>query len=786
MPVSHPYSSTPTSSVISRYGDYLEGVYSRSSVSSDGKFPPTPSKTYVNLALVKRTSEIRDLEDVRKNLLHGRVDEMLEGKRKIETYDILKPQDNGSPVLLVFVEGPPGVGKSTLAWELCRRWDRKQYDLAVLLRLRERKVQQINGVCNLFPHEDQNLQKSVAKKVLEEEGRGVLFILDGFDELPVDLRSEGFLFRMLQGTVLPKCCVLVTSRPSANEDLNMACPQIQRHIEILGFTQECIKGYASSILSDEPELLKDFLLYISPSVNPVINSLMYIPLNAAIIVHIYKNTRRKGPIPKTLTQVYTQLCLIIMQRYIQSVNPQNKKATTKLSDLPDTYYNGFLKLAELAFKQFQKHNVVFYSSDLPKDLVHFGFLDSVSALYSGGGVSFNFLHLTLQEFLAACHITQLSNGTDVFELHSEDRQWELVWRFTSGLTGFQYFMDTVKGDAFCAFRNDEYLEVKHLLLHCLFESQLTFDYMAALGKNKMYSYHNQALGSSPLDRYALGYCISNCSSPTSWKVDIEGGSDETFMWGLHSSHCDNGVISYLKLNVCPTWLDSYPSNILSDIEHLIVNIRDNRVLLVVLSQMKKLTSLTLHDSAQQITPALIGFVTQSNITTLGLYSQVMEQNFLSFIYRLINSPSRKLTDLTIEPDFLHGSPKPLCDVLFGPSSLTKLTLELSMFTESSFDLLETNTCLTTVEIHNKLGSINGLPLQPLSKILQNNKTIVKLRWGYCNTFHLHPSNVYNLSKALFLNTTLRELILDTYNTHAYDLSPLSSLIQDTRVKYNDY
>ena len=82
---------TSTSANISRYGDYLEGVYRRSSVSSDGKFPPTPSKTYVNLAVVERASQIRDIEEVRENMLHGQIDEMLEGKTKIELTDIIQP-----------------------------------------------------------------------------------------------------------------------------------------------------------------------------------------------------------------------------------------------------------------------------------------------------------------------------------------------------------------------------------------------------------------------------------------------------------------------------------------------------------------------------------------------------------------------------------------------------------------------------------------------------------------------------------------------------------------------
>ena len=196
---------------------------------------------------------------------------------------------------------------------------------------------------------------------------------------------------------------------------------------------------------------------------------MYIPLNAAIIVHIYRNSRRKGcPIPKTMTQLYTQLCLTLLWRSFSRNDPaQNMHRTffNEFSDLPSKYYGNFKQLAQLAFEQFEKHNVVFYSQDVPKELVHFGFLDSVSSLYCGGGVSYNFLHLTLQEFLAAYHITQFSNGIDVFNCYSEDERWEVVWRFVSGLTVFQYFMDSVRCNAFVsASGKDEYLEIKKLAL----------------------------------------------------------------------------------------------------------------------------------------------------------------------------------------------------------------------------------------------------------------------------------------------------------------------------------
>ena len=43
--------------------------------------------------------------------------------------DILEANDN---VHLVVVEGAPGIGKSTLAWELCRKWPHTGITEAIL------------------------------------------------------------------------------------------------------------------------------------------------------------------------------------------------------------------------------------------------------------------------------------------------------------------------------------------------------------------------------------------------------------------------------------------------------------------------------------------------------------------------------------------------------------------------------------------------------------------------------------------------------------------------------
>ena len=778
-----------TSSAICRYGDYLEGVYSRSSVSSDGKFPPTPSKTYVNLAVVKHSNQISDLKNVRKNTLYGRVDEMLTGKTKIEISDILKPLENGKPVSLAFVEGPPGIGKSTLAWELSRRWDRKQCDLAVLLRLREREVQQIENITDLFPHLDQDLQKSVAKDVLGREGKGVLFILDGYDELPSDLRKQGLLFKLLKGEVLPECSVLVTSRPSATRDLYRACrPQIQRNVEILGFMQESVELYASSVLSSEPDMLSDFLQFISASKTPSINSLMYIPLNAAIVVEIYRSSRRKGcAIPQTMTQVYKQLCLTLLEHYVYNIDPQNDATIVEFSDLPSACHTQFKKLAQLAFEQFEQNNIVF---SLPEKFVHFGFLDSIQALYGGCRVSYNFLHLTVQEFLAAYHITQLPNNKDVFWDYWKDSRWELVWRFVSGLTNFQYYEDSVKCGAFVSKNRfnleEDHLMVSDLLLHCLCESQAALNCIAMVGE-KFYSiqYH-----SSPLDKYALGYCIANSSNTTSWKVIIYSGSGESFMWGLNSNHSGGGIISHLDLiEVEHTCLDSYPTSIIHNIKHLKLRHFDSNLNLVqVVPQMKSLTSLHLDLQLLASAENLEFLVSKINVEALKLKScmnvdgsLISDKNFLSSLCQVINSPSNKFKSLKVKHTYYDdASCKPLCDTLFGPSNLNQLTLELSGFSKKSFDLLERNTCLTTVRI----CCIHGtLPLESLTSILLNNKTIISLRWGCCEHCEADSEQAKAFNVALSSNITLKDLTLEVSR---YKFRPsYRSFISDCRVKYEE-
>ena len=110
-------------------------MYDNFSISCDGKWPPPPSRHYIKLATVEKGHQCRD--KVVGHVLHGNVKEMLKGRREISMEEILEPDEGQDKIGLVLIEGAPGIGKSTFAWELCRGWKRlgcmEKYTLVVLL-----------------------------------------------------------------------------------------------------------------------------------------------------------------------------------------------------------------------------------------------------------------------------------------------------------------------------------------------------------------------------------------------------------------------------------------------------------------------------------------------------------------------------------------------------------------------------------------------------------------------------------------------------------------------------
>ena len=319
------------------------------------------------------------------------------------------------PVRFILVEGPPGIGKSAFAWEVCRRWDEieslRDYHTVVLLKLREKWVLSATSLPDLFGYEyDPDISKCISVEFAKTQGSNLLLVLDGFDEVSHSFHENSVIKSILCRHLLPECTIILTTRPVAKYTLMSICqPRVDKHVEIIGFKEEEKVRYITEVFSKEPELQVNFLKYMF--LVPHIKSMMYIPLNCAIIAQVYYESQSSHhlAIPRTRTQLYKALTHSLLIRNMKRKDSNCEYTSMLPEGLNEENMKSFKTLAKFAFESYHKgksRKVTFSKEDIPEELVHFDFMNKSTEIYAGKGVeqTFSFLHLSLQEYLAAWHL----------------------------------------------------------------------------------------------------------------------------------------------------------------------------------------------------------------------------------------------------------------------------------------------------------------------------------------------------------------------------------------------
>ena len=369
-------------------------------------------KGFIHLNLV--SIEKIDVEDCATSLrtLHtyGNVKKMKQKRKAIEMADVGKSE--GGPVpLSILIEGAPGIGKSTFSWELCRQWGQgevlQNWNVVVLLQLRNKQVREAKTLSDLLCNPSHHDNELVIEHITSVHGKGVMIIFDGYDELSEEYMTEDSIFhRLLSKQLLSQCTVMVTSRPVANNRLYTEFKNTaNQHVEIIGFAEEDIHSYIESACQSKIDILGELKLYLST--NPFVYSAVYLPFQCAIVTALYiENWKKKGETfaPNTLTELYTNLVEVLLQRHADDNQPKYKKTDLTITKLLESELSAhpFWKLAKLAAEGLEKRQYVFENVECDT----MGMMqnaDDTIVSRQDTPVSYCFLHHTLQEYLAALH-----------------------------------------------------------------------------------------------------------------------------------------------------------------------------------------------------------------------------------------------------------------------------------------------------------------------------------------------------------------------------------------------
>ena len=424
---------------------------------------------------------------------------------------------------LLVLSGAPGVGKSTLARKLCQGISRdlKQhgYHLVLLLELRNL----INYVgrpdefqtTHLLEHFSGLMcegctQDTMANLVEREHGKGVLLILDGYDELSAQLRQCPYFHHLLTHSLqssLYNCDIVLTSRSIVTSEIyhHISKAKPVKHfvnVEVLGFGKTEIKRFARHYFEERkrPELCDSFLDKLERF--PQMKSLYSNPVVLSIICVVYLS---QEDLPSTLTKIYSAF---ISQKLLlnSEANSQDGQAGSVLH-LPDDH--DFYQLCSIAYSCVVEQKVIFSAAELKGLSRRYSDRESGCGLLTARPVgtlmyralaidSFYYIHSTVQEYLGAVDIARkdVEVQKEIWAKYLGQPHMAQVWKFFCGLTRLANFD---------ALHLTSKVKDKEFLVQSLYKSQNGA--VTGIAMQAVFGDSPKVKPRSPYSAIAYGYCL---------------------------------------------------------------------------------------------------------------------------------------------------------------------------------------------------------------------------------------------------------------------------------------
>ena len=348
-----------------------------------------------------------------------------------ELTEILAPLEQSNDPQFILIEGAPGIGKSILLKEIAYRWGTKQllksFKLVFLVPLRNPSIQQVASVNELLQlfcmgnRRAADIAGACHDYLFENGGKELVFLFDGFDEYPEYLQKNSLIASILKRKVLPYCALVVSSRPHATVHLR---EQATVRVDILGFSQVERNQFIEQVLNQQPQSINELTQYLEDHFT--ISSLCVVPFNMIVLLFLYKQRKflPNKSLPTNSTQLYNHFICLTICRQLAKYAHNLDNTITDLTNLPDPCSKVIQQLSKFSLMALNNSNLVFTFDEIkatcpdiaaiPGAINGFGLLQAVQHFgLTGKTLTFNFLHFTIQEFLAAHHVASLSPGEEM-------------------------------------------------------------------------------------------------------------------------------------------------------------------------------------------------------------------------------------------------------------------------------------------------------------------------------------------------------------------------------------
>ncbi|XP_067469534.1 NLR family CARD domain-containing protein 3-like isoform X2 [Thunnus thynnus] len=359
----------------------------------------------------------------------------------IRQEDIFKASPGRDELIrTVMTKGVAGIGKTVLTQKFSLDWaeDKANQDIQFtfpftfreLNVLKEKKYSLVELLHHFFT-------ETKEAGICRFEEFQVVFIFDGLDEcrLPLDFHNneiltdvtkstsvDVLLTNLIRGKLLPSARLWITTRPAAANQIPPQC--VDMVTEVRGFTDPQKEEYFRKRFRDE-EQASTIICHIkkSRSLHIMCHMPVFCWITATVLEDVLKN-RKGGEMPKTLTEMYIHF--LVVQSKLSNIKYDGGAETDPLWS-PESR-KMIESLGKLAFEQLQKGNLIFYESDLTEC----GIDITAASKYSGVFTQifkeerglyqdkmFCFVHLSVQEFLAALHVKLIFINSEVNLLSEE-------------------------------------------------------------------------------------------------------------------------------------------------------------------------------------------------------------------------------------------------------------------------------------------------------------------------------------------------------------------------------